>query len=104
MTKKTNRKFSEYHIEELRKKPKEAEKYLKIALEEYFRDGNKKAFYQALEDVTKANIGLSALAKKTDLNRQNIYKIFSGTSNPKLETIENILSNIGFTMTIERLS
>ena len=99
-----NRKFEQYHIEELKNNPKEAEKYLKIALEEYFNDGNKKAFYQALEDVVKANIGLSELSRKTDLNRQNLYKIFSGVSSPKLETIENILSKVGFTMTIERLS
>jgi probable addiction module antidote protein len=72
-------------------------------LEEYFKDGNKKDFYQALEDVAKANIGLSALAKKTNLNRQNLYKIFSGTSSPKLETIENILSSLGFTITIQKL-
>lgn len=72
-------------------------------MEEYFKDGNKKDFYQALEDVAKANIGLSALAKKTNLNRQNLYKIFSGTSSPKLETIENILSSLGFTITIQKL-
>lgn len=98
-----NRKFTEYHIQQLKNNPKEAEQYLKIALEDYFQDGNKEAFYQALEDVVKANIGISELAKETSLNRQNLYKIFSGKSNPKLETIENILTSVGFTMTIKRM-
>jgi probable addiction module antidote protein len=99
-----NRKFTEYHIQQLKNNPKEAEQYLKIALEDYFQDGNKEAFYQALEDVVKANIGISELAKETSLNRQNLYKIFSGKSNPKLETIENILTSVGFTMTIKRMA
>lgn len=99
-----NRKFTEYHIQQLKNNSKEAEQYLKIALEDYFQDGNKEAFYQALEDVVKANIGISELAKETSLNRQNLYKIFSGKSNPKLETIENILTSVGFTMTIKRMA
>ena len=99
-----NRKFTEYHIQQLKNNPKEAEQYLKIALEDYFQDGNKEAFYQALEDVVKANIGIFELAKETSLNRQNLYKIFSGKSNPKLETIENILTSVGFTMTIKRMA
>lgn len=100
----TNRKFADFHIGELKKSKKETEQYLKIALEEYFKDGNKEAFYQALEDVVKSGVGISELARKTHLNRQNLYKIFSGKGNPKLETIENILSSIGFTMTIKKLA
>ena len=100
----TNRKFTDYHIDELKNNSKEVELYLKVALEDYFQDGNKEAFYQALEDVVKANVGISKLAKDTSLNRQNLYKIFSGKSSPKLETIENILSSIGFTMTIEKMA
>ena len=100
----TNRKFTEYHTLQLKNNPKEAEQYLKITLEDYFQDGNKEAFYQALEDVVKANIGISSLAKETSLNRQNLHKIFSGKSSPKLETIENILTRVGFTMTIKRMT
>lgn len=100
----TNRKFADYHIEQLKNNPKEAEQYLKIALGDYFKDGNKEAFYQALEDVVKANVGISQLAKETSLNRQNLYKIFSGKTSPRLETIENILASVGFTITIERMA
>lgn len=97
----SNIKFKDYHIEQLKNNEGETEKYLNIALEEFFKDGNKKAFYQALQDVVEAKGGITVLSKKAELNRSNLYKIFSGKSKPKLETIENILSSLGFTFTIK---
>jgi probable addiction module antidote protein len=98
----TNRLFKDYHLEEL-KKGKQSKQYLNLALESYFKDGDREAFFQALQDVVEANGGATQISKKAEINRQNLYKIFSGTRNPRLETIENILHALGFTFKIEAI-
>ncbi len=68
-----------YHdnlIESLKDSQK-AEAYLKVALEEYEIDKDPEAFLLALRNVAEAQGGLSKLAQKTHLNRQNLYKTLS---------------------------
>ena len=96
------RNFRDYVIERLQD-PKEIEAYLKIALEEYEKDNNTEAFLLALRTVVKAKGGISELADKTDLNRQNLYKILSDQGNPRLNTLETILHGLGFRLSIEPL-
>lgn len=94
--------FREYHIEQL-KNPEEAKVYLEVALEEYEKDKNTEAFLMAIRDVAEAQGGLSALAKRTNLNRQNLYKALSRKGNPKLITIGTILHGLGFRLSVEFL-
>ena len=63
-----------YHDEliESLKKPKEADMYLRLAMEEYHEDGNTEALLVALRNIAEARGGMSKLAKKTHLNRQNL--------------------------------
>ena len=70
-------------------------------MEEDLQDNDKEAFYQALKDVVDAKGGATSIAKSTNLTRQNLYKIFSGTTNPRIETIGSILQSLGMTLTIE---
>jgi probable addiction module antidote protein len=101
MTNKTNfRNFKDYVLDNL-KDPKNAKEYLKVALEEYLEDNNKEAFYQALKDVVDANGGATTISQSAQISRQNLYKVFSGKTNPRIETIGSILNNLGLTLTIE---
>ncbi|MEK7484220.1 MAG: addiction module antidote protein [Planctomycetota bacterium] len=96
---KTLRSFKEYHIEKL-KNPEYARLHLEIALEEYEKDRDKEAFLLALKDLAEAQGGISKLAEKTKLSRQSLYKVLSSTGNPTLETIENILTALGFRLSV----
>jgi probable addiction module antidote protein len=93
------RKFNDYLFESL-KNPEEASAYLNVALEEYKKDNDTEAFLLALRDVAEAKGGLSLLAEKTKLNRQNLYKALSGKGNPRLLTLGNILNGLGFRLLI----
>ncbi len=95
-----NSDFRSYVLKKL-EDPSFAEEYLKVALEEYLEDGDKIAFYQALKDVVDARGGATEIAKESDLSRQNLYKVFSGKTNPGIEKLGKILQNLGLTLTIK---
>ncbi len=93
-------KFKKYLTESL-KDTKEASAYLNVALEEFEKDGDIKIFLLMLRDVTEAQGGLSELAEKTNLNRQNLYRVLSGKGNPRISTLGNILNGLGFRFSIK---
>lgn len=93
------RKFKEGLIEDL-KDPKYAQVYLSVAFEEYEQDHDSSAFLMALRDVTEAMGGITKLAEKTQLNRQNLYKTLSSKGDPKLHTIETVLHGLGFRLSV----
>lgn len=95
--------FRAYHIDKLMN-AKTARVYLEVALEEFEKDGDKEIFLKALRDVAEAQGGLSLLAEKTHLNRQNLYKALSTRGNPKLETIGVILNGLGFRLSVAPLA
>jgi probable addiction module antidote protein len=97
------RRFKETLHEDL-KDPLEAKAYLEVALENYEDDKDVEAFLMALRDVTEAQGGISKLAKRTHLNRQNLYRALSNRGNPKLETIGSILHGLGFKLSIQSLN
>ncbi len=96
------RDFRDYHLEKL-SDPQEAEVYLEVALEDYETDGDFEAFLLALRDVAQARGGITKLAQRTNLNRQNLYKIFSKDGNPSLKTLDTVLHNLGFRLSIAPL-
>jgi len=79
------------------KNPKLAAAYLNSVLE----DGDDTLFLKALKDVAEAMGGLSYLARKTNLNRANLYKIFSGEGNPEYQTLLNILKVLGLSFAVK---
>lgn len=92
-----------YHdklIEALRD-PKEAYAYLQVALEEYQEDGDTEALLIALRNVAEAKGGIATLAKKTHLNRQNLYKILSKRGNPRLDTLGLVLRGLGYQLSLQ---
>lgn len=72
-------------------------KALRAALEE---SDMPKIFLLALRNVVEA-CGISQLAKNSQLNRENLYKILSRTGNPELNSLYAILDALGFKLSVE---
>lgn len=109
MNKKQQKKLRSYRalqdviIEDFQKHPKDIEKFLKIALEEYEKDHDTKAFLLSLRTVAEATGGIAKLAKKTNLNRENLYRALSVKGNPRFSTIDAILNALGFGLALKPL-
>ena len=54
----------------------------------------------ALRNVVEAQGGVSHLADKTKLNRQNLYKVLSSNGNPRLATLGKVIHALGFRLSI----
>src|SRR3990167_10115692 len=80
---------------------KECYAYLQVALDEYQEDNDADALLIALRNVAEARGGITKLAKKTHLNRQNLYKALSKAGNPRLDTFGMILKGLGFHLSIQ---
>jgi probable addiction module antidote protein len=81
-----------YHdelIEQL-KDPKEASEYLNACLED-----SEEVFLLGLRNVVEARGGVGTLSRKTDLNRENLYRSLSKKGNPKLSSLSMILEALG---------
>ncbi|MBN2804942.1 MAG: putative addiction module antidote protein [Deltaproteobacteria bacterium] len=76
--------------------PIEAAEYLNAALE----DGSHEVFLMALKDVANAK-GISEIARETNLNRENLYRILSIQGNPKLKSLSSVLHSVGLRLSVE---
>ena len=80
--------------------PEEAAVYLQVALDEYQDDGDTEAFMLALRNIAQATGGIGELAKKAEINRQNLYRTLSSKGNPSLKKLKPILSGLGFHLSV----
>lgn len=55
----------------------------------------------ALRNIAEAQGGIGELAKKTKLNRQNLYHTLSDKGNPRLNTLSLLIKAMGFHLSIE---
>lgn len=85
-------------LQESLKDPLEAAAYLDLALEEKNID----AFLQALKTVAEAQGGMSAVARKAQLNRAGLYRIFSSAGNPSFRNVARIIDSLGYKIRFER--
>ncbi len=76
--------------------PEEAAAYLNAALE----DGSQEVFLMALRDVAEAH-GLADLARKSSLNRENMYRILSDRGNPQLASLKALLDALDLRLAVE---
>lgn len=88
------RNFRDYHNEQLRD-PEDAKIYLTVALDDYERNGDIEAFLLAVRDVAEAQGGMFRLAERVSLTREGLYKALSENGNPQLNTMCEILHEIG---------
>ncbi len=79
-----------YELARLRD-PATAAAYLNIAAS----DDDPAAFLQALRKVTKAMGGISRIAERTGLNRQQLYRTLSKKGNPEFRSLKKLLSATG---------
>lgn len=75
-----------YELARLRD-PETAAAYLSIAA----RDDDPAAFLQALKIVTEAMGGISKMAARAGLNRQQLYRTLSKDGNPEFRSLMKIL-------------
>lgn len=75
------------------KDPKEAAEYLNACMSD-----SEEVFLLALRDVVEASGGMANLARKTSLNRENLYRSLSKKGNPKLSSLASILEAVGINL------
>jgi len=94
------RKFRDYQeklIHDLQD-PALASAYLNEAL----LDDDPRIFLLALKNVyTARNEEMTALARKTKVSRENLYRILSKRGNPKLTNIVALLHAAGFSLAVQ---
>ena len=88
--------YDEYLKEKL-KDPEFAIGYLKETLAQ---KDMPEVFLLALRDVVEAR-GVGKIAKRADLNRQNLYRILSKTGNPRFSSLYGILDALGLNLSLE---
>ena len=92
----TNRKYQDSLIAALRD-PQEAAAYLDAALEA----GDRAAFLLAIRNVIDAVGGITQIARRTGLNRENLYRVLSEQGNPELNSLEKLLKALGLRLAVE---
>ncbi len=100
MSKRKFRTFDQVQLEHYKKHPRELKSYIQVALAEYQKDGNEKAFLSALSVATKVYGGFSKLSRETGLNRENLYRALSDQSDPKFSTIIQVLNTLKLSLKI----
>ena len=75
--------------------PEMIQEYLKISFEE----GDTEQLLVAIGNVAKAQ-GMTEIAKKTNLGRQNLYKALSADSSPKFDTVKKVVEALGYKLSI----
>jgi probable addiction module antidote protein len=77
--------------------PIKAAEYLNAALEE----DDLPTFILALKDVVEAvGGGVGNVAKKSHLNRENLYKMLSKHGNPRLSSLKQLMQSLGLEMQV----
>ena len=79
------------------KDPREAAAYLNAAIEE----GDRAVFLLALRNVAEAQGGMAALARKTRMNRESLYRMLSSKGNPEIRSILTLLNSMELRLVVE---
>ncbi len=92
--------FEKYLRDKLKDK-NYAKMFLKEALDSAVENGEFEDFLISLKVMAGAKGGMSKLSKQTKLTRQSLYKALSSKGNPTLLTLDKILKNLGYRLTLE---
>jgi len=85
-----------YMLERLRD-PATAAAYINAAAHE----DDPGAFLQALRNVAEARGGLSKIATRAGLNRQQLYRTLSRAGNPELRSLNSVLKATGLRIAVK---
>ena len=91
--------YQDWLLEQL-KDHDEAVAYLNAALEESLKGDEESAalFLMALRNVAEAQGGIAALAKRTGMGRESLYKTLSEKGNPKWQTLVTLVIALGLNL------
>lgn len=81
-------------LADIRNDPEFAAEYLSAA-----KADSKEAFLAALRDVAEARAGMKALARRSRLNRESLYRALSRNGNPSISTLDSVLNALGIEQT-----
>ncbi|MBS0235974.1 MAG: helix-turn-helix domain-containing protein [Proteobacteria bacterium] len=70
--------------------------FLNDALKQYERNHDMSSLMISLRYLAEAQGGITKFAKRTGMNRQNLYKVLTGKAMPKFETVLTIINGLGF--------
>jgi probable addiction module antidote protein len=88
---------------EILRNPEIAETKLREAIDQVVLTDDAEDFLLLLRKLTKVQGGMSALSNRVSINRQNLYRTFASTGNPKFKSLAAILRGLGYKLSIERL-
>ncbi len=71
------------------------------AVREAREEGIKAGLFRPISLAPFPKKEIAEIAKKTQLNRQNLYKTLSKTGNPKVKTLQSVLGSLGFRLSVE---
>lgn len=83
-------KASDWDTSELLRSEEDIVEYLSVAFEE----GDANAIAVALGNVAKAK-GMTQIAKKAGVSRENLYRSFRSGGDPKLTTLMHVMNSLG---------
>lgn len=75
--------------------PREAERYLKVAIED-----SPEMFLKALRNVAEAH-KMAKVAERAGVNRESLYRTLSEEGNPRYGTLISVLESLGVELTVK---
>lgn len=78
--------------------PNYASQYLKVALDETLKDGNKEAFFLALKNIMDAKQKFKTLPKTTEKSQKKIEQLLCKKEQLTIENLLFILQSVGISI------
>ena len=79
--------------------PDQIHTYLKEAIEK----GGSQALIIALGNLIR-DVGMTEMARRTNLSRQSLYKSFAPNKTPKFDTVKKVIEALGYRLTVYKLT
>lgn len=73
-------------------------------IEAMLGDGDARAVPIALRTVASALGGMNALAERTGLSRETLYRTLSEKGNPRLDTLASLLAAFGLRLSVQPMA
>jgi DNA-binding phage protein len=87
--------FSDYYARYLRNHPAELKYYKKSITQDYNKTKDIALFLEELKIVAKAERKITAIAKKSNVERTGIYRMLSKDNNPSFNNLLSLANNLG---------
>lgn len=101
MKKPVYRTHKEVFLEKLAASEENRQAYLQVVIETYEEDKFLPGLLLAIRNLAAATGGVQALAEKTSLSRQTLYKALSPKGNPSFALIDKIITAMGMSLTVK---